>query len=67
MDWHSHRVTGRSGGNRDVVYDNDRQRVPVGKVFDKGDVPVIACIGVVFGCGADFLQGVNGLAQPQSY
>ncbi|CCL18322.1 hypothetical protein BN171_2220009 [Clostridioides difficile E25] len=33
--------------------------MPVGKVFDKGDVPVVACIGIVFGCGADFLQGVN--------
>ena len=43
----------------DVVYDNNRQRVPAGKAFDKGDVPVIACVSVVFGCGADFLQGVN--------
>ena len=32
----------------DVVYDNDRQRVPVGKVFDEGDVPIVACIGIVF-------------------
>jgi hypothetical protein len=42
-----------------VVYDNDRKRMPVGKVFDEGDIPIIAGIGVVFGCGADFLQGVN--------
>ena len=29
----------------DVVYDNDRQRVPVGKVFDKGDVPAASRTG----------------------
>ena len=32
-----------------MVYDNDRHSVPVGKVFDKGNVPVVACIGF---CGS---------------
>ena len=32
---------------RTASKDNDRQRVPVGKVFDEGDVPIVACIGIV--------------------
>ena len=43
----------------DVVDNYNCKGMSVGKVFDEGNIPVVVCIGVVFGCGADFLQGVN--------
>ena len=42
-----------------MVYHHNLQRVPVGKIFYKGNVPVIICIGVVFRSGAYLLQGIN--------
>ena len=43
----------------DVVDDHHRKGMPVGKIFQQRYIPIIVCIGVVFGCGTDFLQRVN--------
>jgi len=42
-----------------MVYDHHRKGMSVSKVFDDGYISVVVGIGVVFGGGTDFLQGIN--------